>query len=278
MKTLIAVLSCILPASLAQGAMIYINSDQVTVGASTGSAGQFRYVMQHANYDQNIFNGVGTLNSGNILTADHGKVSELTGRTFSFTIENRPGEGLLFTLSAPATDGMSAIERTLAWGSFADGTKSSSDIGGVKPGAPFNAITLTAAANRSGASMTFEKFSFSSPEGDVSIADGEFTSSTAAFPTGGKYTGHASQQLAATSDLSLVPWTLTGAVTGIRDANASGSSAVWFNVSLLNAEVVVTEADKGGGGGGGTGGVVPEPTALAVLMPAAALLSRRRRI
>lgn len=269
----------------APAALIYVNSSQATIGTSTGSAGSARYHLNHGNYDQNIFNGVGSLASNNIITSNLGNVNRLSNRTFSFTLENRAGEGLVFNLSSPVFGSSPAINSTLAWGTFGTTiTGQAPTINGVAPGAEFNVISLRASANRNNTSMAFDNLSFTSA--GITVADGSLYSGISSRNGSGVNTGSLTspgapvispfsdftQFIASQSNLNTFNWTLSGSITGIRDANGSGSAAVAFEVGLSKAAVTIA-----GGGGGGGGGQIPEPSAAALLMLFGAPLLMRRR-
>lgn len=246
----------------AMGALVYINSSQATINSSLSTAGNARYLLSQNNYDQNIQAGGGSVTGNNISVHHIGGVSALSGRQFTFSLENRAGQGLLFNLSAPATSSRSAVNSTLAWGVFSPNiTGQSPTIGGFAPGESFNVLSLAARADRERASMSVSELIFTSP--NALVADGAFANGTA-VPSSLTTVGTFTQTLVSDTNLAGIDWMLTGKLTGIRDISASGEASVAFQINLINASVSAP--------------VVPEPSTVAMsLMVAIPLLLRRRR-
>lgn len=257
--------------------LVYVNSSLASVDTSQPmtSAGHARYLLSHGNYDQNLHNGVGGVSNSTIASRQLGNVNALTGRAFDFVLENRAGQGLIFTLTAPAEGSRSAVNSRIAWGTFGPTiTGELPTIGGVAPGAAFNVISLWARADRAGASMSFENLAFTS--GDLTVADGTFYAGVASRNSADQPTGMLTstgapvvsafssytQTLITDGDFASANWTLTGRITGVRDANSAGEAAVAFQIGLSQARV-------------GTP-TIPEPAMLGVLSAGVPLLMRRR--
>lgn len=262
---------------VARAGLVYVNSPLASVDTTqpVTSVGHARYLLSHGNYDQNIHNGVGGVSNSTIASRQLGNVNALTGRAFDFVLENRAGQGLIFTLTAPAEGSRGAVSSMIAWGTFSPTiTGELPTIGGVAPGAAFNVISLWARADRAGASMSFENLAFSS--GDLAVAHGTFHAGVASRNGANEATGvltspgapvvsafsSYTQTLMTDGDFATANWTLTGRITGVRDANSAGEAAVAFQIGLSQARV-------------GTP-TIPEPAVVGALAGAVPVLMRRR--
>lgn len=278
--TALVVLAC--ATAPASAAFVYENSSRATVNSTLSVIGNARYHLDQLNYDQNIQAGGGTVTASNIVTGDVGNVSVLTNRAVNFMLENRAGQGLIFTLSAPASGGLAAFSSTLSWGTFTPAVAGSvSTIGGMSFGGAFNTISITGQATRVSTSLEFTNLAFTAP--DLTLADGSLyngisSTSAAGTATGSLYSpapqtaspfNSLTQLILADTDLSRVNWTFSGTITGVRDATSAGAAAVAFQVTLSNSDAIFPVT--------GEATIVPEPTVAALLPMSAALLLRRHR-
>ncbi len=247
----------ILAASSALGALcvpasadlVSLDQSASVTGTSTVMTAKYRY--SKSNFDQSLDNGVGTSGS-NFISSNWGDNVATANRSFSFTLENRVGEGFVWTI------GDAAASKTLGWGTFAGGlpagATSAATLNRRAPGGAFNALRIEARAGLSGATLSFGSLVFSSATLGITgaaLADGSVSNSNG-------LTG-ATRLLTADTDLSRHNWTLSGTFTGFRSNSSSSDENVRLQVLALN------------------GTVVPAPGALAFAALALAGPSRRRR-
>jgi len=184
------------------------------------------------------------------------------GRSYDFTLQHLPGEGLVFT----ATDTRTGQTTQHAWGTFSDpvfSRNAAPTLGGQSPAATFNSLQIEARALIGRATTAFSDLLFTSsgltsPAG--SFYDGSITNTSV---IGSNPRGTATQELLADVDLSQYAWTLSGNASFIRSAGAEGADDVSFTVNLRQS---IHPAS------------IPEPAGALLLLSAAgmALLRRRR--
>jgi hypothetical protein len=237
----LAILGC---AGSAGAGMIYINSGQVQVSSINSTVAQAKYRLSNTNFDQSLDRGTGT-SAGNFISAGLGNNAQLSARTYEFALENRPGEGLVFTM----TDQTGLSASTLSWGTFStvNAGTSVATINGVAAPTAFNSLRFEASSTRAGSSLGFSGMTFTSPT--LSLADGAFASATISPSSGGpgEANGFYSQRLVGDTNLALHAWTFRGLVTASRDSTASGDETVKFTVSVQ--DVTVTAVPTAGTAG-----------------------------
>ncbi len=223
-------------------ANVYINSPLVTSASVINSAAEAKYRMSHTNFDMTLANQNGGSGVANRLQTGLGNASFLNNRVYNFTLEHVTGttnvnRGFIFTMS----DGTTTTKQS--WGSFSTTPtgQTASSLNSLVPNSFFNSLQLQIQADRktgSGSQMKVTDLTFSGS--GLTIADGSFndttvtsTSSTAA-PT-------VVQRLVAsnTTDLSAFNWSLSGKVSGFRDASAGGDEAVKFVIYAQNVNASI---------------------------------------
>jgi hypothetical protein len=243
---------CALVSGTAGAATVYINTPSL-IGTPTTAVASAKFRASPTNWDMSLSNGGGT-SAGTFIQANLNNSFNPPGRTYNFTLENRPGQGLIFR----AVQGNSAPV-TLAWGDFSPAVTGNvvSTIAGAPPPAAFNLLTLTAQADRPAASTTWSNLVFNSPTLD--LGGGAFTSGTATSST-----GTVAQTLVGDTSIAAHSWTLSGTITLLRPGGGgAGDENVRFVVTMSTAPFLAP---------------VPEPgSALLALAAAGAFMQRRRR-
>ncbi len=255
--TFTALSLALLAAAPALADLVYIESPLVTVHGETGAVGGGKYRLSHANFDQSLDRGTGTL-PGNFISLNLGNNTALSARTYDFSFKHIADEGFIFSMTNTADN----TTTTLSWGTFTvtpPGTNAAL-LNGFAPGDYFNALKVEARATRSGSSMSFSNLSFFAPA--LTIADGAFSSGTVTPLVGGPGDplGFNIQHLVADVNLALYDWELTGTIGGQRDAVASGDEEVRFQVIAKVVDATI----------------VPEPGTAALLLLGGLALLRRR--
>lgn len=242
---------CALLSGTSGAATIYLNSPNL-IGTPTTAIASAKVRASRTNWDMSLSHGGGT-SAGTFIQADLNTSFNNPGQTYSFALENRPGQGLIFR----AVQGTNTPV-TLAWGTFSPSVTGSvvSTIAGAPPPAAFNLLTLAAQANQSNATTSWSNLVFNSPTLD--LGGGTFTSGTATAASG------ASQQsLIGDANIAAHSWTLSGTITLLRPGNSGNDENVRFVVTLSTAPFLSP---------------APEPdAALLALATAGVFVLRRRR-
>ncbi len=246
-------------APLAGAGMIFINSPNAQVSSVVATHAQAKYRLSNTNFDQSLDRGAGTT-SGNFISAGLGTNAQLSARTYEFALENRPGEGLVFTL----TNQTGLASSVLSWGTFSTATGGTSvpTIGSQSAPTDFNALLIEARATRAGSSLSFSGLAFDAP--GLTLADGAFVSGTVNPSVGGPGSalGVFTQRLVSDSNLAAQAWTFRGLVSASRDSTSSGDETVKFTVGAQ--QVVATFVPSAG-------------TATSIALATGGLALRRRR-
>lgn len=184
------------------------------------------------------------------------------GRTYTFTLEHRAGQGYIFTVRDNRTGRTSAQ----AWGTFTNPPATRnlvSTLGGQLPNSSFNALQIDTRATIAGARTSFSNLVFTGADlnSNGSFYNGSLTRTTT---IGSQAAGTDRQSLLADVDLSRYSWTISGTVGLSRGVGINGADDVSLSISVLNVPVNAP--------------TVPEPAGTALAGAAlAGLLVRRRR-
>lgn len=242
----------------ALGGMIFINSAQAQVSSVTGTVAQAKYRLSNTNWDQSLDRGTGT-SSGNFISLGLGNNAQLSTRTYEFSLENRPGQGLVFTM----TDQTTLASSVLSWGVFSTATGGTSvpTIASQSVPTNFNSLWIEARSTRTGSSLSFSGLSFAGS--GLTLADGSFAAAVINPSVGGpgNAPGVYTQRLVSDTNLGAQAWTFRGLVSASRDSTSSSDESVKFTVGAQ--QVVATFVPSAGTGAG--------------LALAAGLLAARRR-
>ena len=242
-----------------KAASVYINSPLATPTGAGTTAAQMKFrAGRNAAWDSAFANGVGfgatDSRQANLAT------SFAAGQTFQFTLENRPGQGLVYTVKHAGSP-----DTTVAWGTFTPpvtGTVVTS-LGGLSTPTVFNSITFETRATLAGSSAAVSGLVLSSPA--LSVANGAWQNVTMTPTTAGNGGAGISQQtLFSDINMATVPWTLSGTVTLTRPNTGGSAESVRSLFQLRQTPVSILVA-------------VPEPTSAAAVLAAGLLLNRRRR-
>jgi hypothetical protein len=246
---------------------VFLVNDASSNTAGTASAFNANYRLSNTNFDMRLEN----LAVPSQVTAHLGNVSQLSGRTFTFSLEHRAGQGYIFMMSpltAPST--ITAVK----WGSgftiLPTGTLSSAALDATSPTASVTRLTLTARATLAGSTFAFSDFLFSSPT--LTQAGGLFQAGSVNPGTNGisqgiydTTNGFATQYIHASEDLTALDWTLTGRLTGTR-TGSGGDETVRFTIRGDNPSPIPYDLS-----------LVPEPSRAILLLLGLSLTSLQRR-
>ncbi len=223
----------------ANAGMIYINSTQAQVSSVNSTVAQAKYRLSNTNFDQSLDRGTGTT-SGNFISANLGNNAQLSTRTYEFALENRPGEGLVFTL----TNQTGLASSVLSWGTFATttGGTSTPTIKGIAPPSTFNSLLFEAKSTRAGSSLSFSGLTFTSPT--LSLADGAFLAATINPSVGGsgESPGTFTQRLVGNANLASHAFTFRGLISASRDSTSSGDENLKFTAYAQKVTVAFVPA------------------------------------
>ena len=249
---------------------MFVNSTDNIPGTGATAAG-FKFRASPTDWDFSLGNQISTFNSANYLAANPASSFDGGGCTVQFTIENRPGEGLLLTTEGLPGSGTTTTR--LAWGTFSsavNATTQAASLNGVAPGTAFDTLTLDAQSRLSGSSLRLRNLAFTAPALTVS---GDFTDAEIAADGSTSNTQH----VVADTNLAAVAWTLSGEMCMKRDSNAPGSlrgdEQVRFLVTAKQGAVLRDSAPKLAG----RLEAIPEPGAAILSTAALAGLCLRRR-
>ena len=251
-------ISFLLSAS-AEAASVYINSSLVTAGGAGTNAAQVKIrAGRNAGWDSALGNKVNFSTANSLqqnLTSNFS-----AGQTYTFTLENRPGQGLIYTITPSG-----GATSTTAWGKFSSPVSGTvlTSLNGRTPPAAFNTITLENRATLAGSSAKVTDLVFSGP----GIADGGWANSTMTPGAAGNAgTGINRQTLYSDGNLAQSAWTMSGNVTLTRPNSTGSAEAVRTLVQLRQTPLSIAALP------------VPEPgTTLSGVLAAGSLLLRRRR-
>lgn len=244
----------------AEAASVFINENAALVAGGTTVAGA-KLRASNSAWDQALSNGV-SFNAANAVRTDVASSFPQPGRNFSFSFENRPGEGFIFRVTEAGQP-----TSTMAWGTFTNspGGTVVSTLGGRQPVASFDSLQIEARATLAKSILTFSNIVFTAP--DLNIASGSFYDGMLmrTLTIGDNPRGTATQNLFADVDLSQYSWTLSGNVSFIRPSGSGGDENLRLGVVVKNVNQP-------------TPAPVPEPGSAAVLaLAAGTFLTRRRR-
>ncbi len=240
-------------------ASVYINSAQVAATGAGATRAQVKLrAGRNAAWDSALANnsGFGAANARteNLTTSFAG------GQTYQFSLENRPGQGLVYTVRRAGSP-----DSTVAWGSFSSpitGTVVTS-LGGKAPPAQYNSITFETRATLAGSTSAVSGLVFSSSA--LGIANGAWQNSTMTpTTTGNAGAGINRQTLFADTNMATAAWTLSGNISLTRPNAAGSANAVQALFQLRQTPVSILAP-------------VPEPSAAALGIIAAGLLGCRRQ-
>lgn len=205
---------------------VFVNSTEHTPGTGTTAAG-FKFRASPADWDCSLGNQISTFNSANFLAANPANRFDGNGCTVQFTIENRPGEGMVLTTGG--TPGTRAITARLAWGTFSpsvNATSQAASLNGAVPGTPFDTLTLEAQSRVSGSALRLRNLAFAAP--GMTVTGNLIEADIAAHGTS---TNH--QHIVSDTNLATVAWTLTGEVCLRRQKDDTQSFSADELVRLL---------------------------------------------
>ena len=243
-----------------KAASVYINSPlAVATGPGTTGAQVKLRAALNANWDAALANGVGFGVNNSLRT--NLTTTFAAGQTYQFSVENRPGQGLVYTVT-PAGGAAS----TVAWGTFTPAVSGTvvTNLNGRAAPTVFNTISFEALATLAGSTTSVSGLVFSSP--GLNVADGAWQNVTMTPATAGNAgAGTNHQVLFSDINMAAVPWTLSGTVSLTRP-NGGGSAEqvrTFIQVQQTPLNILV---------------VVPEPkSAFAVILATGFVLNRRRR-
>jgi hypothetical protein len=269
---------CLALGSHAQASIAEINPAYAVTTAGP-SAGLARFRVSHTNWDQGLVRGTTPSNSmpTNNVVGFGSSVPNSAGREYQMTVQNIPGEGLIYRLDDLTTS--LADDFVVSWGTFSvspGGSNRATIDGGTPFDTYYNTIHVFARAQNRASSgapaqdnrVAWRDITFTSPlSATGSFFDGEID----AIPVPNTDTSNdlaniaVEQWVVTTTDLRTIPWTVSAKVTldsdqligGVQDPPGSGEG-LQFEIGLKNA--------------------VPTPgSASALVFVAVAVAGRRRR-
>ncbi len=249
MQKLLFAALCAAIGSSAQGAQVYINSNQFFAGPGATTVWTAKYRISNSGFDQSL-----SIPTAQNVNADLGNRSALSGQAYSFTLQNVVGQGVRLSMQKQPSSTLTV----LSWGSAALGGANAATLNTLTPfSASYNTLKLqsraTSGSGNPNPSFTVSAFALTGPTTSGSFVSNTVTSTTGDAGSPGFFTQYAVAKL----NLATVNWTLTGTVSGIR-AGGSGDELSRFTVDAQQANPV------------------PEPATLAALLIGAVGIARRR--
>jgi hypothetical protein len=287
------IVTCLLAAAIgsAAAATVSFNAASDPIDSVDVSAFNAKIRVSNSNWDQSLGIGGGTSSSSNFISANLGTTSQISTRTYDFSIENRVGQGIIFTVSD--TQSTPTI-RVLAFGSgfspaispptsgtFNFQSQTSSTLGGVTYSgmSDFNSLLIQARASEINTltpneEVTIQSISFNSAtlNQEGSLNTGTVTSTTPGNGSGVIIGGNPvtpatsfwQQRVTADTNLQDHNWTLNGRLQLRRGGTGGSDESISFIVTGQNVTLSPT--------------VIPEPSrALLLFFGGLALLVQRRR-
>lgn len=247
----------LVPAVVAQN--VYINSSLVTITTGPAVVGA-RYRLSNTGVDQILHNG-----NNNVASAGQslglGNVSQLSGKTFDFSLQHTVAGGFVYSLKRLDTNTTTTVDWTNSE------TFTSLDAIGHTNDRAFNTLHLFARAQQTGAVVEFSNLAFS---GATTIGSFDANDAVNGDSGGPAYSGVASsgsgtydQWLYSDTNFASYDWTLTGTLK-ITKTGIGGDESVKFDID----------------GKASTVSVVPEPSfyaSLALGFSGLVFAVRRRR-
>lgn len=296
---LVVLAAIVLPAVPAAAAdFVAINRPGVQVASIGNLVMGAKYRVSPTNFDLSLDSGGGTQNvSGgpNFIQTDLGNLGALNNVTFSFSLRNIVGQGMVFSVTSPAN-----VTRSLAWGTFAPAlsptpTASAAELrAATATGQPsgtllspgelrMNALHLEVSSrvrplnpgNSYAPVVTLSDVAFTAPgaglRGSIIPSQTVTPATNLTNPNSPEVgAGFASQWLLTNTDFWDFGWTLSGKVNA-RVNNITGNIGQideWVKFGVSGKQVTLA-------------GSVPEPQSWAMLITGFGLVGaamRRRRI
>ncbi len=288
----------VLPATAAAaGDYVAINRPGVQVASIGNLVMGAKYRVSPTNFDLSLDSGGGTMGvtgGSNFIQAGIGNLGALNNVTFSFSLRNIVGQGMVFSLTSPAD-----VTRSLAWGTFAPGlvptpTASAAELRAapatgqpsgtlLSPGElRMNALHLEVSSrvrplnpgNSYAPVVTLSDVAFTAPaaglRGSIITTQTVTPATNLSNPNSPEVgPGFASQWLLTNTDFWDFGWTLSGKVNAqVNNITGSiGQIDEWVKFGVSGKQVTLA-------------GSVPEPASWAMLLSGFGLVGaamRRRR-
>jgi hypothetical protein len=232
-----------------QGATIYVNNPSISIIGTPTDVFNAKYRVSNTAFDQSIDNGLGTGTAANTVSANLGTRTQLSGRTYQWTIDYIYGQGFVYSLQQVTGGVPTGTISRVSWGTFTPAVTGTNAprLGtgtGLLPNRSFNTIelslNLTPVNGQSAASASVSHIIFTSSL----LQSGTFVDPQSITLAAGGSAVSANQWMFANTDLSLGNWTLTGQVNITRNFNSTPDNT-FFQVSAYQANATLPNPESG---------------------------------